>query len=314
MRAINHSDAHLVLSVPGFEILQNEENGAYYFKCNDLHGKTILWSKDYPTLKIAENNLHHALRLAKHPKNYIQKQDGLQFSFLLESNHHPELAKSLFFKSEQEMQNALNYLTQVANLTKPMQKPTAQEVVKEHQPKLEPITKSQAKYAFTINLYPQPDGQSFLGRIEYLLTQETSNFKGIDASAMATFIEQHLPKVTNPAPIDIEKVAQATLQLLSAPQGKPVQSVLVGSPSLFLKLNIKESEQLEKEWQLSISAHPIGSNTITMRTKSKAILQSDGDINITLPGSSFTQGFYRLEIEAHTATYKVQANCLFQVY
>lgn len=321
MKDTHLAKAQSLVPAPGFEILQNNENGAYYFQCNDLSGKSILQSKDYSTLKIAENSLQSALRFAKQAKNYSRKKEGDYHLFVLKSNNQQELARSILFVNEKEMQNAIAYLTQVAMTDHAdSAKPPVDQPEKEVEAQKIPIkettkAKAQPKYSFKIDLYQQADNQFLSGKIEYLLTQESATFQGLNEQAIVKFMQQHLPKTAHQvSDREAFSVQQATLQALSAPQGKPVSSVAVGSPLLFAQLKVNQPKNLEKEWTLAITARMIGSNTVVLRTESKAQMQADGSVALTLPGNYFTEGVYRLEVVAYTNAQRQEAGCIFQVY
>ena len=320
MKNTQQARAQSVSAAPGFEILQRDGQAAYYFCCNNLNGNPILQSKDYTTLKIAENSLQAALRFAKQAKNYSLKKEGEQHFFVLKSNNRHEVARSVLFDMEKAMQNAMEYVIQAAIANKiDTEKPAdtkEEEPSKEAKPAVKPAnkTKTQPKYSFKIDLYQQ-DNQVLSGRIEYLLTQESAAFQGLNEQAIAQFMQQQLPKEAHQdTDREVAPIHQAILQVLSAAEGKPVTSVAAGSPLLFARLKMKQTKDEEKEWNLSITARVVGSNSVVLRTENRASLQADGALALLLPGSHFTEGIYRLEVIARAKAERQEAGCIFQVY
>lgn len=316
MKNTQHNGAQSVAAAPGFEIAQQDGQAAYYFCCNNLNGNPILQSKDYTTLKMAENSLQAALRFAKQAKNYSLKKEGEQHFFVLKSNNRHEVARSVLFDMEKAMHNAMEYVMQAAIANKiDTEKPAD---TKEEEPSKEAKpankTKTQPKYSFKIDLYQQ-DNQALSGRIEYLLTQESATFQGLNEQAIAQFMQQQLPKEAHQdTDREVAPIQQAMLQVLSAAEGKAVSSIAAGSPLIFARLKMKQTKNEEKEWNLSITARVVGSNSVALRTENRASSQADGALALLLPGSHFTEGIYRLEVIARAKAERQEGGCIFQVY
>jgi len=299
---------------PGFAVVQNEENGFFYFHCNDLNGKSIVQSKDFQTQKLAESGLQNALRAAKHAKNYIRKHEAGQHFFVLQNNNQQKLAKSSLFNTEKELQNAIDYIQQIASASKPASE-------KEQSPEVgapavaKPATKPQAKYSFKIDLYAPDGAGSLSGKIEDLLTQESLKFQGMNESVIASFIRRRLPN--NPGiakPASQPATGQATLQLSATPQGTPVRSIATGNPLLYFQLKPSQLTMPDQEWTLLINARPVGSPTPLVRTEHKTKTTAGGTLPLVLPGDCFPEGLYRLEVAADTLGQRLEAQCMFQVY
>ncbi|MBK7871991.1 MAG: hypothetical protein IPJ74_15615 [Saprospiraceae bacterium] len=342
MQDLNNSSTH---PIPGFEIVRNEENGFYYFQCKDINGKPILLSKDSQTQGNAENRLQNAIRLAKQAKNYVGKKEGEQYYFLLVGGNRKEIARSIHFKNEKDLQRTMDYVKQVANSAKAIttnaapeppvenvetieQKPVAETSITTPQsPKKDAKTSIKPKYSFRIDLYPREEENSLSGRIEYLLSEEAATFQGVDGQAIVQFIKKNLPMPSEkmekaerkvPAPPTVD---QAELLLLSGPSGRPVRSRERGQSQLYFCLRYKNAT-IRPDTQLNarILISSVDGKVLS-NFENKLKLSADKTAFLTLPGTYFSSGVYRVQVKGAigpnadpNARGTVEANCLFQIF
>lgn len=330
-------------SAPGFEVVQNEENGFYYFRCNDIDGKPILQSKDYQTKNTAEDRLKSALRLAKLSKNFLRRKESNKHYFILRSGNKQEVARSILFANEKDLQRNIDYIKQVANSEKAFSKVTEEKVeeketaINQEKEKVETnpgFTKerdtgqqstAKSRHSFRIDLYPRDEEDTYSGRIEYLLSEESATFQGVDEEKIIHFIRQHLPgkAAANRGAVSPEVTEAAELLLLSSPGGKSVHLVRSGSPLLhFLLRNFNVSREESETVYVKISAHSLDGS---MRTsfETSALPAEDKSLQLSLPGNYFLPGTYKVHMNAFgtdknpssPAMQKhAEASCLFQVY
>ncbi len=330
-------------STPGFEVVQNEENGFYYFRCNDINGKPILQSKDYQTKDTAEDRLKSALRLAKLSKNYLRRKESNKHYFILRSGNKQEVARSILFANEKDLQRNIDYIKQVANSEKAVSKVTEEKVeekktaINQEKEKTEAkpgITKEQdtgkqatskSRHSFRIDLYPREEGDTYSGRIEYLLSEESATFQGVDEEKIIHFIRQHLPSksTTSRGVASPKAMESAELLLLSQPGGKSVHLVRAGTPLLhFLLRNIDFTQEQNDPVHVKVAAHSLDGS---MRTsfETSALPAEDKSLQLSLPGNYFSPGTYKVHMHAFSdakvassaAMQKhAEASCLFQVY
>ncbi|MDX1940515.1 MAG: hypothetical protein SFU99_08185 [Saprospiraceae bacterium] len=342
MKDANNASSH---PIPGFELVRNEENGFYYFQCKDINGKPILHSKDFQPQNVAENKLQNAVKLARQVKNYIRKKDGEQHYFILVGGNKKEIARSVLFKNEKDLQRTMDYLKQVANSAKAISASTAEAIeppikntiIPEEKPIVETRTPAppkkevqapvKPKYSFKIDLYPREEENTFSGRIEYLLSEESAIFQGIDGQAIAQFIKKNLPELSKPSEVEkVERktitppvIEQAELFLLSESSGRPVRAIESGQPQLYFCLrfkNIIDRPGTQVNARISI-------NSITGRTlnnfENKLKLSADKTATLMLPGSYFSSGMYRIKVNSTiisdiSTNNVMESSCLFQVF
>lgn len=330
-------------SAPGFELVQNEENGFYYFRCNDIDGKPILQSKDYQIKNTAEDRLKSALRLAKLSKNYLRRKEGNKHYFILRSGNKQEVARSILFANERDLQRNIDYIKQVANSEKAVSKVTEEKVeekktvinqekekvetkpgfTKERDTGQQPTAKS--RHSFRIDLYPRDEGDTYSGRIEYLLSEESATFQGVDEEKIIHFIRQHLPSksTTSRGGLSPKAMKPAELLLLSKPSGHSVHLVRSGTPLLhFLLRNFDYSQGSNDPIQVKVAAHSLDGS---MRTsfETSALPAEDKSLQLSLPGTYFSPGTYKVHMHAFSDAKDgssaampnhAEASCLFQVY
>ncbi|MFN7115200.1 MAG: hypothetical protein ACK4TA_00280 [Saprospiraceae bacterium] len=322
---------------PGFEVIINNENGFYYFQCNDVNGKVVLWSKDFPTQSSAVNKMEQALRLARNAKNYLRKNEGEDYYFTLIGGNKQEVAKSAIFKNEKELQRTIDYVQQVANAAKEL---TIKSLSPKAEPEIVPLiptptalpekslnTKkqpgqvpSQSRYAFKIDLYPREAENLVSGRIEYLLTEEFTTFQGIDTEAISLFLKQHLPMYAAHQPEEIAVQEQATLVMQSHPGGQIIHAQRAGQTPLYFVLR-DLAKMLDKNDRIhaKIRVRSLDNATIAAYLDSKLSVINEAEALMTLPGIYFSPGIYRLQatctiLPVSGNTRMIEANCLFQIY
>lgn len=330
-------------SAPGFEVLQNEENGFYYFRCNDIDGKPILQSKDFQTKNTAEDRLKSALRLAKLSKNYLRRKESNSHYFILRSGNKQEVARSILFATERDLQRNIDYIKQVANSEKPVSKATEEKVEekktaisqeKERVAAKPGINKesdtskqatSKSRHSFRIDLYPREEGDTYSGRIEYLLSEESATFQGVDEEKIIHFIRQHLPSksTSSRGGLSPKATESAELLLLSKPSGNSVHLIRSGTPLLhFLLRNFDVTKEPNEPVHVKVAAQSLdGSMSTSFETS--ALPNEDKSLQLSIPGNYFSPGTYKVHMHAFSnakddASAAMQnhaeASCLFQVY
>ncbi|MEL6926241.1 MAG: DUF1508 domain-containing protein, partial [Bacteroidota bacterium] len=141
---------------PGFVLFQNEKNQQHYFHCNDVNGRPFLYSQAYQSARTAEVGLQSVLRNAG-KKNRYQKMDHTKGTyFVLKAGNHQEIARSKHFKTDKALQQAIDYLQQVASSEQPMA--IATQPRRSKTKSKAPIHPTQ-RFAFQLELYDREDSQ-----------------------------------------------------------------------------------------------------------------------------------------------------------
>lgn len=99
----------------GFESFQDEESNEFYFTYN-LDGHIILISEGYQSESSRDNGINSVKNNLPNPQRYITKRhpDG-QYFFDLRAGNNQEIATSIWFDSESDMQTAVNILNSGEN-------------------------------------------------------------------------------------------------------------------------------------------------------------------------------------------------------
>lgn len=341
-------NAALDTLAPGFEIVRNDENGFYYFRCNDIDGKVVLWSKDFQSKSTVESKMEQALRLARQTKNYIRKKEGDAHFFSLIGGNKKEIAKSTSFKNEKDLQRTIDYVKQVANssiaiATTPsptemhptntiseqaeIKEPLLEESVRTlEKPKTNGTKKAstqataKSRYAFKIDLYPREDENTLSGRIEYLLTEESANFQGLDTAAIVAFMKKYLPAGTEE---QLEKAMvreQATLVLLSEPGGRVIHAQDAGQAKLhFILHDLEKPFTNYADLNAKVVVRSLDNTAHITSLDGKLTVSDNKETLLSLPGKYFSTGIYRIQVtcvlnDSDTMTRMIEAGCLFQIY
>lgn len=346
----NETNVSQEVITPGFEVVRNEENGYYYFRCNDVNGKIVLWSKDFQTQSIASSKMEHALRLARHNKNYIRKKEDENHTFILVGGNKQEIAKGASFKHEKDIQRTIAYVQQVANSAQALatSTPPAETDSVRHTaaPLVEPSpappskagavpekskassakkesgqTAMQSRYAFKIDLYPREEEDTVWGRIEYLLTEESTTFQGLNMEAMAAFMKKHLPTPPQKEPEKTKpRQERASLVMLSNPNGAIIPAQNTGQGQLYFSLrNLEKGLNPNDRVHAKVTVRSLENAAIVTNQDSRLSVLNEKEALLSLPGRHFTNGVYRIQIAGTvnpTAGMSriIEANCLFQIY
>lgn len=337
------------VTTPGFEVVRNDENGFYYFRCNDLNGEVVLWSKDAQTQRGAESKLENALRFARNAKNYLRKKEGDLHFFTLLGGNKKEIAKSAFFKNEKELQKNIDYIKQVANSAQaiipialptvllPVNPPLKEEQDKDIQvpektsapevkPKAAERTKgsgqptSKSKYSFKIDLYPRELENALSGKIEYLLTEDSAIFQGMDLEAIGAFMKKHLPMLSD---VQIEKppvAEQAELVMITSPGGKVIQAQDAGQTQLhFILRNVEKAFDKRDILNAKILVRSLDRGMNVTSLDSKLTRVEEREAVLSLPSTYFQSGLFRIQVVCTTSnsvgnSRTIESSCLFQIY
>ncbi len=343
----NETNASQEVITPGFEVVRNDENGFYYFRCNDVNGKIVLWSKDFQTQSNALAKMENALRLARHSKNYIRKKEGENHTFMLVGGNKQEVAKGASFKNEKDIQRTIDYVKQVANSAKalatstqptepaPMSSPTPLVETSPEQSKASTPEKSkstntkkasgqpttQSRYAFKIDLYPREEEDAVWGRIEYLLTEESTTFQGLNMEAMAAFMKKHLPTSPQKEPEKTKpRQEQASLVMLSDPSGAIIPAQNTGQGQLYFSLrNLEKDLNPNDRVYAKVTVRSLENAAIVTNQDSRLSVLNEKEALLSLPRRHFASGVYRIQLASTVnssmgMSRMIEANCLFQIY
>ena len=307
---------------PGFVLSQSDENGRFYFACNDINGQLLLLGTEYVSREAANNALQNALRGAKQDRNFQRKVNDDKFYFSLKGNNQKELAHSIAFDTEKELEKAIAFVKQVVTAKNPVTSITeVEETAAMHEKKVldkpEKQIGDKQKYSFKIDFYNREKG-ALAGKIEYTHTGQSTSFQGLDAEAIIHFIKKHLPLAEGERATDTPP--SASLQLISEENGKPA------------KLMSKDAKMIRL--QLVMAPMPGGvpfdedcipaSIAISEFNKNKPLFQMEQEFNkvqrgvyqLQMPTVFLQQGIYRVQVRAKmpTVAQTLHATCPIQIY
>ncbi|MCB0633397.1 MAG: hypothetical protein R2824_34515 [Saprospiraceae bacterium] len=156
----------------------------HYFSILRQDGKkAILTSKGYGSAKTRDNGLQTLIKNLDRLE-LEEKNDFFQF-FVKTGNNHI-IAKSVPFSSDEERQQAVDFLIRLfAEQENPA--PIEAEEVENATPDLPP------KYSFRLEFYVSEEQKPVRSKIEYPFTRAKKAFDGIDMATIESFLKSYLP-------------------------------------------------------------------------------------------------------------------------
>lgn len=166
----------------------------HYFSILGKDGKkAILTSKGYGAAKTRDNGF----------QTFIKNLDRLEqderndfFYFYVKTGNNQVIAKSVPFSSDDERQQATDFLMQVFEEQDNPASGEEKEKLEDNTVDLPP------KYSFRLEFYVSEEQKPVRGKIEYPFTKEKKTFDGIDMQAIETFLKNYLPFPEDPAKPD----------------------------------------------------------------------------------------------------------------
>lgn len=305
--------------ISGFELLQNDENGRFYFTCNDDHCNPILFSADFISEDIAKNALQDAINAAKEENHFQRLMQEQQFYFLLKDENGEELAQSILFDTEQELENKIAYvqkLTAAENIFTEKVEETSSEIPFVNTTLKKPIEKD--KYAFKLDFYKRAQ-EAIVGKIENMHDGQSASFQGLDGEAILKFIKTYL----QPTPViatqkSPDEPILAYLQLLSSENGQAVKLLPTAATPIFVRLTLPKPLQnlpAEETLPIEISAQELASGQTILQLSKNLIPKGKGIYQAALSLDFGAPGAYRLKtaLRKNNAS-TLLASCLIQVY
>ncbi len=307
---------------PGFVLLQSDENGRFYFSCNDINGQLILLGAEYVSREAANNALQNALRGAKQDRSFQRKENDGKFYFSLKGNNQKELAHSVAFDSEKELEKAISFVKQVVTTKNPVTSiAEAEEIALVHDKKAldkpEKQIGEKQKYSFKIDFYNREKG-ALAGKIEYTHTGQSTSLQGLDADTILQFIKKHLPLA--PGERATDSPPSAILQLISEESGKPAKLMSKDAKMMRLQLvmaPIPGRVAFDEECiPASIAISELNKNKPLFQMEQEFSKIRKGVYQLQMPAIFLQQGMYRVQVRAEipAASQALHATCPIQIY
>ncbi|MCI4670096.1 MAG: YegP family protein, partial [Bacteroidia bacterium] len=94
----------------GFELFRSEKNRLYFFHFNDKDGNALLYSEGYSSSRARRNGIRSVIKNGSNPENYRFENETNRYFFTLKAENHQEIARSRYFNSRNEGDQALAFL------------------------------------------------------------------------------------------------------------------------------------------------------------------------------------------------------------
>jgi hypothetical protein len=172
---------------PGFEVFHSDVYHAWFFHCNDVEGRPVLFSQAYTQAEKAEKGLEAVLKSIVRRAVLSKQPEGWQI--VVTAGNQQEVARSAVFETSNSGEQALQYLRQVARSKNPVT--IASEPAASTGPEL---IEPSLRYAFGVYFYMDEAG-TLTGRIENKTNQQQSrSFDGWDMDVIGAFLQEHIPE------------------------------------------------------------------------------------------------------------------------
>lgn len=309
--------------ISGFELLQNDENGRFYFTCNDDDCNPLLFSTDFIAEDIAKNALQDAIMAAKDEAHFQRMMQEEQFYFLLKDENEEPLAQSVLFDTEQELENKISYVHRLATAENIFVN-KAEEKIAEAPAETAIVTTSSKKpvekdkFAFKLDFYKRAQ-EAIVGKIENMHDGQSASFQGLDGETILKFIKTYL----QPAPVIatqklLNEPILAYLQLLSSENGQAVKLLPAAAAPVFMRLTLPKPLQdlpAAEMLPIEISTQELASGKTTQQFSKSLIPKGKGIYQAALSLDFGAPGAYRLKtaLRKNNAS-TLLASCLIQVY
>ncbi len=282
---------------PGF-VTFRAEDGRHYFHFNDANGQPLLFSKGYSSARSRDRALESVKNILGDPAQYQEMEARGEPYFVLRSRGNNQvIARSANFSSKQAMKQVKARLQKGAT-TAPTPRPQPKPKPKPLQQ--EPAEAAPSHYRFVLSFYPEEDGKSLRGKIEYPLVKgDRDTFEGLDLERIGAFLAQHLPGFEH----GIQSKEGEEALRLEAPvtlmeSGRPLKG-----PGFRRTSQIELEAALPPELQARLGqsrfraevlAKPLKESFTIRVGKLEGILARDGKIRVPLFAHKLKSNVYRL--------------------
>ncbi len=96
----------------GFESFQSDKNAEYYFHFNGEDGQALLFSEGYKSTNGRDNGIKSVIKNGSIEERFARKEEDGKYYFILIAGNNQEIARSRYFDTEGEMEEAMNYVQQ----------------------------------------------------------------------------------------------------------------------------------------------------------------------------------------------------------
>lgn len=271
---------------PGFELFHDEKNEKHFFVFNDGGGTALLFSQAYSSSKSRDRGIEAVKGSLSRDDRVDRKKEGSKHYFILKAGNHLEIARSRFFDSKGEMEQALQFLTSRA-AHKPEKDITPSRSTSSEE-------EAAARYMFQLYFRKAAEGEPYRCTIEFPLANKKNTFHHFDMDMIARFIREQVPEdviapghYATPGP-----AKESGLHIVE--QGNPVdKSIFTNADMLEARMEADKKEGLGYEFQ--VFARSLEKGMKTLVGEKRGVTAKDGIVAVPIMTSALEPGAYRLE-------------------